>query len=164
MPFCKKCGAKVGEDVVFCPRCGTRLEDYHVAPVTVIKEVEKEEVKKVEKEEPKIKEVEIHKEKCPYCRGVFTFRFDMEDISNRIKDDFKFGKLIYWTCDGEGHVLAYRLSKQEEEKPELIIQHLGDILYREKQNWSFRKRVAGWQYEDAHPGDKYGKMFWRKKP
>jgi len=151
MPFCKKCGAQVGEDAVFCPRCGTRLEDYHAAQVTVIKGVEKEEV---EKEKPKIKEVELHKEKCPFCRGIFTFRFDMEDISNRMEDDFKLGKLIKWTCDGERHPLLYRLSKEEKEKPELVIPHLEDILYGGKPKWDLRVKVSHCSdHEDSSPRD-----------
>ncbi|MEA2075383.1 MAG: zinc-ribbon domain-containing protein [Euryarchaeota archaeon] len=151
MPFCKKCGAKVGEDEVFCSRCGTRVEDYRVAPVTVIKSVEKEEVKK---EEPKIKEVEIHREQCPYCRGFFIFRFDIEDISNRMEDDFKLGKLIKWTCDGGGHALLYRLSKEEKEKTELVIPHLKAILYGGTPKWSLGRKVLHCgPHEDSSPRD-----------
>ena len=28
MAYCRNCGAQIGDDTVFCPRCGTRVKEY----------------------------------------------------------------------------------------------------------------------------------------
>jgi len=61
MPYCKKCGSEVREDMAFCPRCGAALKVEK--PAVEVRRAEKAEKSEKQEKEEKMEKTEKHEKR-----------------------------------------------------------------------------------------------------